>query len=89
MKSKEKNDKNKVDLVLETINHLDSIEKDIVYRTLWQAYIEQDIKELAKERDVKLSKDDVSFMASRFVWEGDYDCNLSYWDNLSNLMNEQ
>lgn len=82
------NTENKVSSALEMINQLDSIEKDVVYRTLWQTYVEQDLEKLAIDRDVNLSKDDFSVIASRFVWDGDYDCNLPYWNNLSNLLDE-
>ena len=26
--------------------------------------------------------------AERYVYDGDYDCNLPYWSNIENLLNE-
>lgn len=45
------------------------------------------------ERFSDISEDDFDCIAEncarRYTYEGDYDCNLSYWDNIQGLINEE
>lgn len=57
--------------------------KDSFYRKIWAEHVYEDIRgmemKVSKERAKKVSRDYVN---------GRYDCNLSYWDNLYNLLEE-
>lgn len=65
-------------------------EKDEAYRYLWLSYVKADVISHAEDEleDITLTDDEVEFIARRYVYEGDYDCNLSYWQNLDNLIDE-
>ena len=70
-------------------------ERDKVYRALWKEHVVEDAKsqieeyifyELIPKEDVERIADQA---AERYVYEGDYDCNLSYWDNIENLVKDE
>lgn len=64
--------------------------KDEAYRYLWLSYVKTDVISHAEDEleDITLTDDEVELIARRYVYEGDYDCNLSYWQNLDNLIDE-
>lgn len=64
-------------------------EKDAIYRAVWLNHVKNDIKAFIKDEDVALTEDQIDHIARLYVYDGEYDCNLSYWDNLSNLINEE
>ena len=64
-------------------------EKDAIYRAVWLNHVKNDIKAFIKDEDVTLTEDQIDYIARLYVYDGEYDCNLSYWDNLSNLINEE
>lgn len=41
-----------------------------------------------ENRGMKLSKDNIDEIADRYVYNGDYDYNFSYWENLDSLIDE-
>lgn len=70
-------------------------EKDKVYRALWKEHVVEDARsqieeyifyELIPKEDVERIADQA---AERYVYEGDYDCTLSYWDNIENLVKDE
>ncbi len=69
-------------------------EQDKVYRYLWKERVVEDARSVIEEYIFYslLSKEDVERIADeaadRYVYNGDYDCNLSYWDNISNLVRD-
>lgn len=72
--------------------HFDELsyeEKDAIYRAVWLNHVKNDIKAFIKDEDVALTEDQIDHIARLYVYDGEYDCNLSYWDNLSNLINEE
>ena len=75
------------------IDGLDSVEKDDVYRYLWSEYVREDVKavmadrEDADENEVKLLRI-IDYVVEHYVYEGNYDCNLSYWENIDNLITQ-
>lgn len=75
--------KNKVEGI---INSLNDYEKDMLYRILWLEYVKQDIDQFAEDNDIDIEEGDVDVAAERYVFEGEYDCNLSYWVNINNLL---
>lgn len=71
------------------IEHMSSRQKDDVYRMLWADQVEQDVKDRIAEIDVLLDDDSVLNIVHRYVYEGEYDCNHSYWDNLYALLKNE
>ena len=76
------------------ISCLNSRSKDELYRTLWREYIEEDVTNRINERsefDDALEEDInqiIKEACDLFVFEGDYDCSLSYWQNIDNVINK-
>lgn len=70
------------------IDSLNAYEKDMLYRMLWLEYVKSDIKAYADENDVEVKEGDVDVAADRYVFYGQYDCNISYWDNIENLISD-
>ena len=68
------------------LEDLTSAEKDRLYRLLWENYVAEDVASYSNE---ELTQDEVDHIVYRYVYEGDYDCNLSYWDNIDNLIQEE
>lgn len=66
-------------------------EKNIAYHQLWLPHVIEDISSYMEEyleTDQYLTNDEIVHAARRYVYDGRYDCNLSYWQNLENLMDE-
>ena len=69
--------------------------KDELYRLLWKDHVMEDVEaelESTLDDDDNLSFDDKAYIinevADRYVYGNEYDCNLSYWDNIDNLIND-
>lgn len=78
----------------EEIMNLDSVTKDEIYRMLWKEYVVEDVTQHLETRDdINKSSEEMIEMidriATRYVYDGEYDCNLPYWDNLDNLIEEE
>ncbi len=77
---------------------MDDDVKDALYRMIWKDYVMEDVEAQleqnsdASEKLQALPEDVydslVSQVAERYV-HGDYDCNLDYWSNIDNLINEE
>lgn len=64
-------------------------QKDYLYRMAWYENVFEDVTGRLLDRDITDEDDAIkSTVAHRYVYEGDYDCNLSYWDNIDNLIDE-
>ena len=84
---------NKYGLSKDTHLFLDTLsvsDKDQLYRYLWAEYVEEDVTYQLMENGPCLSKKDrkkiVASVTRKYVYDGKYDCNLSYWDNIHNLI---
>ena len=79
----------------ELIAKMDSLTKDCVYRLLWKEHVKEDVQsEMAQNEEARsLSDEDYDHIADaaaeRYVFDGDYDCNRSYWANIDSLIDEQ
>ncbi len=71
------------------IEHMSSGQKDDIYRMLWADQVEKDVKDRMTEIDVILDDDSVLDVVHRYVYEGEYDCNYSYWDDLDTLIRNE
>lgn len=67
--------------------------KDALYRSIWFDHVCKDIlsrmEDLEDEDDEygnPLTEAQVQYAASRYVYDGEYDCNLSYWDNIDRVI---
>lgn len=63
-------------------------DRDDVYRYLWAKSVREDVEGHAADIGIELTPDDIDTIVERYVYDGDYDCNLDYWTNLENLMFE-
>jgi len=73
---------------------LSAEERDAVYRALWKEHVVEDMySEMDGMVMADLLPDDekatiADMAAERYVYEGDYDCNLDYWTNIRNLLTD-
>ena len=69
------------------VKTLSSTERDELYRYLWSDYVRNDVREHLSRDDIGLSDEDVNAIVEDvveyYVYNGEYDCELSYWDNIS------
>ena len=69
--------------------------KDKIYRDAWAEHVTEDVKSYLNDNDRFESMDEASVtdlcktVAERYAFCGDYDCNLDYWTNLNNLIEEE
>lgn len=76
------------DEIIEEVKKMSHYEKDVIYRYVWSEYVKDDIESQCESRDIMLTEEAIDEIVNRYVYEGDYDCNLSYWDNIDNLIDE-
>lgn len=69
------------------INALSPDEKDQVYRQVKAKYLKEDIVSRSEEIGKELSEEEIDSITDLYVNHGKYDCNISYWDNIDNLIN--
>jgi len=60
--------------------------KDEIYRSELKQHTAEDVRARIEDTSVKLDECQIENVAHRYAYEGDYDCNLSYWDNIDNLI---
>lgn len=71
----------------EILEKLTYEEQDTLYRKLWKEHVKADIQSFMTEEDIELSEKEVNQAAERYVG-GRYDCNLSYWENVRNVIDD-
>ena len=71
------------------INSLTQSEKEEIYRIVRREYVNQDVKNRAELLNVELDDIQVDVIAWRYVYEGKYDNDLSYWQNIENLIEKE
>lgn len=83
---------NKADLE-KLAENLDFKTSDNLYRILHMPYVKEDVKHMLNELEIDTSAYNLECLiddcASRYVYDGDYDCNLSYWQNLENIIRNE
>lgn len=82
------------------IDGLDSVEKDDIYRYLWAEHVREDAEShlMSNYEDVVTDENGetdeyriniiADQVADRYVYDGYYDCNNAYWDNIDNLIED-
>ena len=68
------------------IDNLSYSERDQIYRYLWSEHVTEDVKSLCDDNETTLTNDAIEHIVNQYVYDGEYDCNLSYWDKLQNLI---
>lgn len=73
--------------------NLDFKTSDNLYRILHMPYVKEDVEQMIKDLEIDTSaynlKCFIDDCASRYVYDGNYDCNLSYWQNLENIIRNE
>ena len=75
----------------EKIDGLSSVQREAVYDYLHSQYVRQDIENLLSDEyeDVSVDDDFIDVCTYRYVYDGDYECNLDYWTNLKNIIDNE
>lgn len=80
----------------EFVLNLTTEEKDAVYRRLWADHVRYDVEQYLHEMDEDFSgygaddfKNLIDAVTDRYVYEGDYDCDMCYWSNLESIIKEE
>lgn len=71
------------------IDSLSSYEQDRIYRYLWSQHVREDVISHAENIGIGLDDGIIDAIVDRYVERGDYDCNLDYWTNIENLIEEE
>lgn len=64
---------------------------DNIYRRVWSEHVKEDFEARIEERFnnyFDITDEDINKMVNLYVYDGQYDCEQSYWDNLDNLINQ-
>ena len=67
--------------VVAELKNVDSTTFDTLYRLFWESYVRDDFESLGD-----FTEDELDSFVHDYVYNGNYDCNLSYWDNLENII---
>lgn len=70
------------------IEFLDKVQAREIHNAVEKRYVADDVRSHALDLDVELSEGEVDYVVQRYVLDGEYDCNLSYWQNIENLIFE-
>lgn len=66
----------------------ESFVMDYIYRRLWANHVKEDI--ISRIKDIftflKYNDSDIEECARRYVFDGDYDCNCTYWSNIDAII---
>lgn len=78
------------------VEKLTPVQKDEVYRYLWAEHIKEDVEgyllqnpDMADGLTDEEYDDVISNVVHRYVYNNDYNCELNYWDNIDNLIEEE
>ena len=79
----------------EIMTSMNPDDKDALYRLLWSDYVYDDVQQRLEDEyeHVTFENDDereafIENVVNRYVYDGDYDCNLTYWNNIDNIIND-
>lgn len=78
----------KLNKILESLSYE---EKDLLYRKLWYNYVLEDVQEVIENSDISINNPDAiaNVVAKKYVYDGDYDCEKTYWDNIEYLLQKE
>lgn len=78
----------KTEVIKNFVDSLDWESRDVIYRHIWSERVREDVESHLENMDETLTDDEIRTVAERYVYQGTYDCNLNYWTNIENLINE-
>ena len=73
----------------EIVNNLSEFDKEEIYRMVWYNHVCEDVESEAADSDIKLTEQQIRNIAYRYVYDGDYNLTLNYYQNLHNLMDKE
>lgn len=78
----------KISEIVDKIKTLNYEAQDAIYRALWLEHVMNDVRNKIEEMELEDVHDetDVELIAKQYVYDGEYDCELPYWDNIENLI---
>lgn len=62
--------------------------RDAIYRAVWYEHVKEDIVGMLEDREDRADDDVIEQAAYLYVYEGDYDCNESYWSQLEAVLDK-
>lgn len=68
------------------IRYVENVPIKEIYRKVHYEYVLEDVKSFAEENNIELTDDEAEEAAYRYVYDCKYDCNLSYWQNIENVI---
>lgn len=72
----------------ELFSKMNDSQRDDIYRMVLSDYTREDVVAFMEEHFGELQEEVVHRVVNEYVYNGNYDCNLSYWDNIKNLIEE-
>ena len=75
--------------IKEKFNNLTPAERDGIYRLQLYNYTKEDVEGFCEENGYELTDDQIDNVTNRYVYEGEYECNLDYWQNIENLVQDE
>ena len=78
--------------VSEIFAKLDAMKKDALYRMLWSDHVHEDVSSVLEKKENITNEDKeaiIEAVVNAYVYDGKYDCDLSYWDNIDNLISRE
>lgn len=73
----------------EAIAQLSGRAKERIYRMVEATYVDIDVRTQLENRELALTEEQIGAIVDRYVENRDYDCNLSYWTNIDNLIDDE
>lgn len=77
--------------IYEIVQNFDDTKKDELYRMLWAEHVYEDVMAVLNENDIIPEEDKAAIakaVTNAYVYQGRYDCNVAYWDNINRLITE-
>ena len=79
---------NAEDIMIKIVNVF-AQKEDEIYRQVKCRYVANDAADRMKERGIVDPNGSIKYaVAERYVLDGDYDCNLDYWTNIDDLIDQ-
>ena len=85
---KDLSEKDKEHFFENLLNAIPNKEKDRFYRKIWAEHVLEDIQGYADTAGIQVSESEAKAAAKQYV-NGKYDCNISYWENIHNLLEKR
>lgn len=71
------------------IDKLNENERNEVFKYLWSKYIKEDVQYICEEFNIKLDDTHIDRIVYDYVYNGNYDNDISYWDNIKAVIRKE